>query len=252
MLLTPAESPLSSPPVPKRLISAPDDHSPSRLENSERSAADENASSMGRRRRSRFDIGPEGVRIPPPVVNDETLIDLAADEVNKGARRRDEIRRERRKQRERELRLRENRGYSGDELALKRTKLTRDRDRDVSERVALGQSAAAGSVNEVMFDQRLFNQGERDAGRDFGSADMYNIYDNALFKDRPSSSFQYRPKDSVLGNQMPSQKGLGASEIRRDRPVEFERDVANAAVNDVSVVDKFLSDASRGRLNSNK
>ena len=38
-----------------------------------------------------------------------------------------------------------------------RTKLQRDKERDISEQIALGQAAAHPS-QEAMFDQRLFNQ----------------------------------------------------------------------------------------------
>ena len=39
---------------------------------------------------------------------------------------------------------------------VKKTKDTRDQDRDVSEKIALGQ--AQPNTKEAMFDQRLFNQ----------------------------------------------------------------------------------------------
>ena len=44
---------------------------------------------------------------------------------------------------------------------VKKSRLTRDRDRDISEKIALGQAAVKPS-GEGMYDQRLFNQ---DAGR---------------------------------------------------------------------------------------
>ena len=43
------------------------------------------------------------------------------------------------------------------ELAGKKNKRGRDEDRDVSERIALGQAAQPTSA-EALFDQRLFNQ----------------------------------------------------------------------------------------------
>jgi hypothetical protein len=49
-----------------------------------------------------------------------------------------QVRRERQKERERERRLEARDAHGG-----KRSKLTRDRDRDVSERIALGQVGAA-------------------------------------------------------------------------------------------------------------
>ena len=40
---------------------------------------------------------------------------------------------------------------------VKKSRLTRDRDRDISEKIALGQAAVKPS-GEGMYDQRLFNQ----------------------------------------------------------------------------------------------
>ena len=188
-----------------------------------------------RRRRSRFDIGPNGSIMPEP---------SAQPERDEGRQRRDEIRRERRQQRERELKSREIHG--GDGPTLKRSKLTRDRDRDLSERIALGQSESKGT-GEVMYDQRLFNQGERDAGRGFGAEDGYNVYDKPLMQDRPSSSFLYRPKDGLLGNQAPSARGSAATyrEARGNRPVEFERETENDESKDPYGINSFLAAASK-------
>ena len=91
-------------------------------------------------------------------------------------RRRDEIREDRKRERERERRLdaRDAHGY-------KRSKVTRDKDRDISEKIALGMAKVTGG--EAMYDQRLFNQ---DTGLDTGLAqeDAYNLYDKPLFADR--------------------------------------------------------------------
>ena len=58
-----------------------------------------------------------------------------------------------RQEREKERRL-EERGHGG-----KKSKLTRDRDRDVSELQALGKTnVSSKSGGEAMYDQRLFNQ----------------------------------------------------------------------------------------------
>ena len=71
------------------------------------------------------------------------------------AKERDRLRAERKRERERELRQ---------EASGKRAKSTRDEDRDVSERIALGMpvgSAGAGGAGaEAMYDSRLFNQAE--------------------------------------------------------------------------------------------
>lgn len=61
-------------------------------------------------------------------------------------------REERRRERERERRL-----DSRDAHGVKKSKLTRDRERDISEKIALGQ-ANVRAGGEAMYDQRLFNQ----------------------------------------------------------------------------------------------
>jgi SNW domain-containing protein 1 len=61
-------------------------------------------------------------------------------------------REERKRERERERRL-----DARDAHGVKKSKLTRDRERDISEKIALGQ-ANVRSQGEAMYDQRLFNQ----------------------------------------------------------------------------------------------
>lgn len=67
----------------------------------------------------------------------------------------------------------------------KKSKTTRDEERDISEKIALGQ--AQPTSREAMFDQRLFNQASGlDSG--FGHDDDYNLYDKPLFADRTAAS----------------------------------------------------------------
>lgn len=91
-------------------------------------------------------------------------------------RRRDEIREDRKRERQRERRLDQK-----DAHGFKRSKLTRDKDRDISEKIALGMAKVTGG--EAMYDQRLFNQ---DTGLNTGLAEeeAYNLYDKPLFADR--------------------------------------------------------------------
>lgn len=198
----------------------------------------------------------------------------ASEQVDEDVRRRDEIRRERREERERELRRRENQGIEEGGAMLKRSKLTRDQDRDISERVALGQSVNGGGGNgEVMYDQRLFNyEGGEGGGRSislaggYGAEDSYNLYEKPLFGGGNSATkFQYgRPQAAAKGDAADSsrfrpdkgfggndgQGGTGASRSGgvRDRPVEFERDsdLKSSANEDMFGLDKFLEDAKRG------
>ncbi|XP_022154720.1 SNW/SKI-interacting protein-like [Momordica charantia] len=171
---------------------------------------------------------------------------------------REKIREERRRERERERRL-----EAKDAAMGKKSKITRDRDRDISEKVALGMaSTGAGREGEVMYDQRLFNQ---DKGMDSGFAtdDQYNIYDKGLFTAQPTLSTLYRPKkdadsdmyggaDEQLDKIMktdrfkPDKSFSGTAERSgpRDRPVEFEREVEEA---DPFGLDQFLTEVKKGK-----
>lgn len=101
-----------------------------------------------------------------------------------GRRERDAIRRARKKEREREMRL-ENMGKKG--------KLGRDQDRDISEKIALGQLQGRGHEggSDGLFDARLFNQSQG-MSSGFGHDDEYNVYSKPMV-DRGKASV-YRPK----------------------------------------------------------
>jgi SNW domain-containing protein 1 len=74
----------------------------------------------------------------------------------------------------------------------KNLKSLRDDERDISEKIALGQ--AQPSSRETMFDQRLFNQTSGlDTG--FGEEDDYNLYDRPLFTDRTAASIYKNVKE---------------------------------------------------------
>ncbi|KAG1342295.1 SNW/SKI-interacting protein A [Cocos nucifera] len=172
---------------------------------------------------------------------------------------RDKIREERRRERERERRLEAKEAAMG-----KKSKITRDRDRDISEKVALGMAnVGAGRTGEVMYDQRLFNQ---DKGMESGfvTDDQYNIYDKGLFTTQPTLSTLYRPKkdadadvyggaDEQLEKIMktdrfkPDKAFTGASErpsgTKRERPVEFEKPEEN----DPFGLDQFLTEVKKGK-----
>lgn len=111
-----------------------------------------------------------------------------ADDDARGRRERDAIRRERKKERERELRM---------EKLGKKGKLARDDDRDVSEKIALGQLQGAGKLSgDALFDARLFNQSQG-ISSGFGAEDDYNVYSKPLV-DRGKASV-YRPKGTDAG-----------------------------------------------------
>ncbi|TMW61166.1 hypothetical protein Poli38472_013629 [Pythium oligandrum] len=101
----------------------------------------------------------------------------------RGRRERDQIRRERKKEREREMR-KEKLGRKG--------KLARDDDRDVSEKIALGQLQGNGKLaGDAMFDSRLFNQSQG-LSSGFSHEDEYSVYSKPMV-DRGKASV-YRPK----------------------------------------------------------
>mmetsp|Transcript_21709 Transcript_21709/g.65071 ORF Transcript_21709/g.65071 Transcript_21709/m.65071 type:complete len:558 (+) Transcript_21709:148-1821(+) len=105
----------------------------------------------------------------------------AADE---GRREREQARIERKRERERNMRLDNAKGD------MKRSRLERERDRDVSEKVALGLlKGTAKLTGEAQFDKRLFNQSSgMDQG--FGQDDDYNVYSKPLL-DREQASQIY-------------------------------------------------------------
>ncbi|KAK7245441.1 hypothetical protein RIF29_40287 [Crotalaria pallida] len=167
---------------------------------------------------------------------------------------REKIREERRKERERERRL-----EAKDAAMGKRSKITRDRDRDISEKVALGL-ASAKTGTEVMYDERLFNQ-DKGMSSGFATDDQYNVYDKGLFNAQPTLSTLYRPKkdldneayggadeqlEKIINTERfkPDRGFAGTSEKAgpRDRPVEFENEEA-----DPFGLDQFLTEVKKGK-----
>ncbi|KAI3458586.1 hypothetical protein Pfo_015249 [Paulownia fortunei] len=170
---------------------------------------------------------------------------------------REKIREERRKERERERRL-----EAKDAAMGKKSKITRDRDRDISEKVALGMASTGGRGGEVMYDQRLFNQ-EKGMDSGFVTDDAYNIYDKGLFTAQSTMSTLYRPKkdadDEMYGGAdeqleklmkterfKPDRGFAGTSERTgpRERPVEFEKDQPEE---DPFGLDQFLTEVKTGK-----
>jgi len=128
-------------------------------------------------------------------------------------RERDEMREERRRERERERRLEDL-----DRKGFKRSKATRDHDRDVSERMALGQARIAGGGSEVQYDQRLFNQ-DQGVASGFAADDQYNLYDKPLFADKGRSLYQPRQTNIAGDDEVGAGAGAGEQdELRGRRP----------------------------------
>ncbi|GFH26905.1 SKIP_SNW domain-containing protein, partial [Haematococcus lacustris] len=127
---------------------------------------------------------PRGFQGEHPAGGREEVRETAAEREER--RKRDEIREDRRRERERERRLESKEAHGS-----KKSKLTRDRDRDISEKVALGMAKV--NTGEVMYDQRLFNQ-DQGMSSGFGADDSYSLYDKALFADRSAVGGLHRPK----------------------------------------------------------
>ena len=177
---------------------------------------------------------------------------VPSDVGDQAALERDELRQERKRERERERRL-ENRDG-------KRSRMTRDAERDVSERIALGQ--AVPNSTEVLYDQRLFNQSAGVASGFTDGDDAYNIYDKALFRGGAAADAIYRPtraKEDEWGDEdavadkvaaaarfKPGDRGFegagdGSAAGTRSGPVEFEQEDEA----DPFGLDDFLSEAKK-------
>ncbi|XP_048320149.2 SNW/SKI-interacting protein A [Ziziphus jujuba] len=140
---------------------------------------------------------------------------------------RDKIREERRQERKRERRL-----EAKDVAMRKRSKNTKESDRDMNEKVALGMAySGEGRGGEIMYDQRLFNQ---EKGIESGFAnddDIYNLYERGLFGAQPTMSSLYRPK----------KKGLFEDAVGpRDGPVKFQK------ADDLFGLDQFMKEVDKG------
>ena len=170
---------------------------------------------------------------------------------------RDRLRDERRKQTEREMRLENLKG-----------KRKREEDRDISERIALGQ-AAPTLTGESMFDQRLFNQ-DAGIGQGFGDDDSYSAFDKPLFQGT-SAHQMFRPKkgaEEIYGSEadlealktstrrfQPDRGFQGAESDGKARrnPVEFERQpgtVQNdgAPTDDFDFLDDYMDEAKTAKM----
>ena len=151
------------------------------------------------------------------------------------AREREEIRRERRRDAERNMRM----SNMGQEQRMR--VLAREQNRDISEKVALGLAKPTAS-KDSMFDARLYNQ-STGASAGIGADDSYNVYDKPLFAAQEAAQSIYRPRPSgeedeteedvlqratkggrfeVLGKAAHGFKGADVAEPRRG-PVVFKK-----------------------------
>ncbi|XP_032279451.1 SNW domain-containing protein 1-like [Phoca vitulina] len=160
------------------------------------------------------------------------------------AHERDEIRHDRRKERQ------HNRNLSR-AVPDKRSKLQRNENRDISEVIALGVPNPQMS-NEVQYDQRLFNQSKgMDSGFAGGEDEIYNVYDQAWRGGKDMAQNIYRPSKNldkdmygddlearIKTNRFVPDKEFSGSDHRQrgqEGPVQFEEDPFG--------LDKFLEEA---------
>jgi len=113
---------------------------------------------------------------------------------------RDDLRYERHKERARQRNI--------DRAAPdRRSKLDREKDRDVSEQIALGMPAKTTSTGEGMFDARLFNQ-SRGMDSGFNDDETYATYDQPWRKEGSLANNIYRP-----GKNLDSEMYGGAEDL---------------------------------------
>lgn len=174
----------------------------------------------------------------------------AVEEEDTEAQERDQLRYERHKERERQRRL--ARAHPD-----KRSKLDREKDRDVTEKIALGMPSKT-ATQESMFDQRLFNQSQGlDSGFSGGSDDMYTVYDKPWREGAGLADKIYRPSKTVdkdvygddvekliRTNRFQPDKGFSGADGGqvRDGPVQFEKEDE-----DPFGLNKFLTEAKKAK-----
>lgn len=109
---------------------------------------------------------------------------------NEEIRERDMLRQERHKDRARERNL-------ARAAPDKRSRIQREREREITEAIALGQPARNINVSgDQAFDQRLFNTSKgMDSG--YGHDDEYNIYDKPWRDSNSIGNHIYRPSKNL-------------------------------------------------------
>uniref|UniRef100_A0A0K2UIT9 Puffspecific protein Bx42like [Apis florea] n=2 Tax=Lepeophtheirus salmonis TaxID=72036 RepID=A0A0K2UIT9_LEPSM len=171
------------------------------------------------------------------------------------AHERDELRQERHRERARQRNL--------DRAAPeRRSKADRNRERDISEQIALGVPAKTASSGEGLFDSRLFNQ-SRGLDSGFNDDEGYNVYSEAWRKESNIANSIYRPTKNVdkdlygedldelrkTNRFVPDKEfsGTDRAGVSRSGPVQFEREE-----DDPFNIDQFLNTAKRGSTKRGK
>ena len=103
----------------------------------------------------------------------------------------------------------------------RRSKLDRNRERDISEQIALGLPAKAsqgGTSGDAAFDSRLFNQ-SGGLGTGYNDDEAYNVYDQPWRKESNLSSNIYRPSKNLDSEAYGSAEDLEAKFKAQDDAV---------------------------------
>eukprot|EP01048_Picozoa_sp_COSAG05_P015420 COSAG05_NODE_1859_length_3948_cov_23.008576_3_plen_527_part_01 len=143
-----------------------------------------------------------------------------------GRKQRDELRDERKRERQRDYNI----AMAAPE---KRSKLTRDLDRDISEQIALGQ--ASQDTHEPEYDQRLYNHTEG-MSSGFGAEDGYSVYDKPLFRQTGRIYKASSQEETFDTNGLIDALSAGKTAVPRpgrhghqSRPVHFEKEQTESA-----------------------
>ncbi|XP_074592951.1 puff-specific protein Bx42 [Brevipalpus obovatus] len=148
--------------------------------------------------------------------------------VDEDVRERDDIRHEKHKERQRERNIQRA-------APEKRSKLEKQRERDISEQIALGLANPRANSNEIQFDTRLLNQ-NKGLGTGFGEEDDYAVYDKPWRSNAELNKSIYRPRNTqndvtdelekiATTSKFTPDKGFEGMAPRgeRDGPVTFEK-----------------------------
>ena len=169
-------------------------------------------------------------------------------EVSAELKERDDIRADRHRERARDRNL-------ARAAPDKRSKLQKERERDISEQIALGMPAKTQFGGDGQFDQRLFNTTKgMDSG--YGDDEAYTVYDKPWREAGTMGSHLYRPSKSVdqdiyggdldkivnTNRFVPDKEFSGtdrSGQNQRQGPVQFEKE------EDPFGLDKFLNMAKK-------
>jgi len=172
---------------------------------------------------------------------------------DKEAIERDEIRRERHKDRVK------NRAIER-AAPEKRTQLMKDKDRDISEKIALGLPNIGHNNGDIQFDSRLFDTSKGlDTG--FGDEEGYTVYDKPWREAESLASSVYRPSKNIdkeygddfekamTSKRFVPDKGFEGAERTgpRDGPVSFQQHHQDVNF-DPFQIDDFLGNLKTGNV----